>query len=402
METEEGSQLNTAQQLHGAVPRQTAEAEEMLRLWSLKYLREKDAGLDLPASVEDFVKYTVHSTMAIRPKRGQVQVIEVRAEWFEADSLLRKVTTTIELEELRNYYRSDVAKFKAIDQAQAAKKAQRELEFTKQRAQTPTPTLAPKDPPKNAYGEPIGYYLSDGRLSAYLNWEIERDSMMRTLAAVGEGSYLTGSAMRVMDGRIICQCSEMLNQKHRLCRHLKHAYLTGKDCRIAGLKSVSSVHDRPLQVPIGIGNYYITAKLRRLIDDQSEKDVPFLGVVSEMETKLKAAMKYADHTAFLVADGEGIFGYIQHIEDMLRDYPDFHTIINMPEDGIKSSFVMTGMGCSRRFHSPAIRQQLAAGLIRKNPNRTNWILGSLACILEKGVCLPHNDLGAGHDVPDMD
>ena len=394
---------------HGAVPPISQDAEESLKLWSLRYLREKDAGLKdgLPASTEDFVKYTVTSVLAVRPKKpAPVQVIEIRAEWHEGPTAcLRRVTTSIDLDDLRMYYKSEVAKFKEIDLAKAEQKAKAEQAFATARATTPQmpePKLPPAEPPKNIYGEPIGYYLADGRLSAYLNWELEHDSMKRLIAASSEGSYLTGSAMRVLDGRIICQCSEMLNQKHRLCRHLKHAYLTGKDGRIAGLKSVSSVHERPVKVPIGIGNFYITVKLRRLIDDETNKDVPFLGVISEMEMNLKTTINHPDRTEFLVADGEGMYGYIKYIEELLRDHSDFSRLINMQDTDLRSSWVMNGMGCSRRVHTPGLRQQIAAGLLRKNPNRTNWILATIACVLENKVCLPHNDLGAGHDVPDMD
>lgn len=390
---------------HGATPPISKDAEYNLRLWSLRYLRDKDAGLkDMPADVNDFAKYAVSSSLAVRPnKPAPVQVIDVRAEWYESPTArLRRITTSIELDELRMYYKSEVAKFREIDKVKVEQRTEGELEFARQRAITPEPKLPPAEPPKNIYGEPIGYYLGDGRLSAYLNWELEHDSMKRTIATTSEGSYLTGSAMRVLDGRIICQCSEMLNQKNRLCRHLKHAYLTGKDARIAGLKSVTSVHERPIQIPIGIGNFYITVKLRRLVGSETEKDVPFLGVVSEMEMRLKTAIRHPDRTEFLIADGEGMYGYIQYVEELLRDHPDFHTLIHMQDSDLRTAFVMNGAGCSRRVHTPALRQQISAGLLRKNPNRTNWILALVACLLENKVCLPHNELGAGHDVPDMD
>lgn len=376
----------------------------MLRLWSLKYLREKDKGLaGMPASLNDFHKYEISTALAPRRKsQPPVQIVNVKAEWFEVDGRLRKITTDIELEKLRDYYRDSVQALKDIDLKAVAKKTQNALEFTAARANTPPPPPRPAEPPKNIHGEPIGYFIEDGRLAAYLNWELERENMLSAIAASSEGAYLTGSMMRIVDGRIVCTCQEMLTKKVGLCRHIKHAYLTGKDGRLTGLKNVGSIYDRSLQVPIGIGVYYLTIKVKRLVTDDTEKDVPFLSVSCEMETKLRAAMQYTDRTEFLIADGEGMFGYIQHIEDMLHDHPEFRKLINMQDEELRSPAVMNGLGCSRRVHTPGMRQNITARLVRKNPNRTNNILATVACVLDKGVCLPHNDLGAGFDVPDMD
>lgn len=399
METEEGSQLTVQwkdnTKLNGAVPSMTEDAERHLKIWSVRFLHTRRLGYeDMPTTIGDFVKLKVVSALAVRPKEPKpVQVVEFRAEWHEAEGRLRKIATSIDLEELRDFYKKENARLKEIDRLNA------EAKIKPQEVAATPPT--PREPPKNAFGEPIGYYLTDGRLSAYLTWDLENESMLRLIAQTSEGSYLTGSNMRLVDGRIVCACSESLGMKARLCRHLKHAYLTGKDAKLMALKAIKLTH-REIQVPIGIGNYHTKVIIARLVSDETEKDVPFLAIESKLEMNLKKVLGYVDQSPFLVADGEGLYGYIQHLEDLIRDHPNFKSLIHMSDDTLRGAWVMGGAGCTRRVHGPGIRQALAAGLITKNPNRTNFILATVASVVERELCLPHSQLGIGDDAPDFD
>lgn len=200
-------------------------------------------------------------------------------------------------------------------------------------------------------------------------------------------------------GRLTCRCQTALTVPERMCDHIAHKFFLGKDNGILRLCFATGTTILPVKVPLGFGYYWASVKVGRAIDDETNKDAPFLLAASYLEDKLLDGMGIApvQQSPYLFAETEGLIGYVMYLEDIVLSTGVYETLRSMSPNEIISN-----SGCKNYHREPAIKMINKHASIR-NPYRDAWILACAAALIETGSCLGCKMVGVGvSDVPNVD
>lgn len=239
------------------------------------------------------------------------------------------------------------------------------------------------------------------------NWFTDRTRILgirkpRVVGPRGGGnSWDARGSLRDQGGRVICVCSQQMNDKTKPCDHVMYAYLTGMDNQVLNLSSVRAT-GRELKVMIGLGTYIMNLRVARAVDEEDpSRKVKFLLVASEVEIRLRSALAMKSDDRYIMTDDEGMLGYVSYIEDLCRE-TDIFKKLSMATLGADITTIRSAGGCSRH-HNSTVSKLVMSAMSASNPMREAWMIGNVASMHDVGSqCLGCRQLAVGSaDVPDL-
>lgn len=203
----------------------------------------------------------------------------------------------------------------------------------------------------------------------------------------------------IRDGRFVCDCTDSIsNRTGIICNHIKWMLISGEDKLVFNYASMRRNQVQKLEVPIGLGEYWLPVQMERAVDEDSNKETPFIIVTSPLQKKLHVLIGLPTELSDVVSvihEDEGVLAYIRFIEELIMSTPMFNEVENEPADQF-----MTMLSCKKIHRQAAMDRNRSKCQIR-NPYRQAWVVASIASVMDDEVCLACKS-SAVPDTPDFD
>lgn len=207
------------------------------------------------------------------------------------------------------------------------------------------------------------------------------------------------SPVYLRDERFVCDCAHSRESRGGIiCNHIKWALISGEDKKIFAYPSLRRGNVEKLEVPLGFGEYWLPVALERAVDEDSNKETPFIMVVSSLQVQLQILTNGGTEdkdNVFVIHEDEGIFPYIRYMEELIMTTKMFEEFENASAHEFQ-------LGCKKAStHRDAVEQKNKEKCHRRNPYRQAWTVASIASVFDNGVCLACK-LTTVSDTPDFD
>lgn len=235
-----------------------------------------------------------------------------------------------------------------------------------------------------------------------VDWTSNREELFAQ-ASILENEARRLVSMQMVNGRRQMQCRCMLGRQGGiLCDHLQFVYATGWE-RGKLLDESAALTDRPICLPIGMGQVYVDLQADILLDDTrpaGKKRTGYVRISGIPHTTDQFLTKAAhlmspfpneiDHV--ILAPGEGTIKVIRYMESLLRGTEQYQMLHALsPTDASRDAFQQANLICKRVHRDESGRKLVAefiAGIRPSNKHRESWMIACAYTVFMTGLCLP--------------